>query len=75
MLANSRTKICAENRFQIDGAKERFALEHNVGGDYVPQMAELVPYLMKRTPTCPAGGDYDLGTVDEACLCSIHGGD
>jgi prepilin-type N-terminal cleavage/methylation domain-containing protein len=72
LVAGARQRICLENRFQIDGAKERYALEHNRNGDYVPQMDELVPYLMRRTPVCPAGGEYDLGTVDEECICSVH---
>ena len=72
-----RTTACIANLKQIDGAMTLWAL----GGDKVSTdmvtMADLVPDYLKTTPSCPAGGTYDVvagiqvGTTP-TCTISDH---
>jgi len=69
----SRSRSCQENLSKVDGAKEQYALDQNLGdGQAVPGgMATLVgnTNYIKVTPTCAAGGTYTLNNVgiDPAC--------
>lgn len=71
---------CQNNLRQFDGAKEEWALEHNkTTNDPAPTMDDLRPYLGRGTngtlPTCPFGGEYILGRLDEPTKCSLSGAD
>jgi hypothetical protein len=70
---NSRGRACQENLAKIDGAKEQYALEHNLKTGAKVTMKDLVGTYLKRTPTCPAGGTYTLNAVGENPTCSYEG--
>jgi len=68
-------KSCNENLAKIDGAKEQYALEHNLAADDGTTLddsllveAGNVGYL-KKTPVCPGGGTYTYGTIAETPSC------
>lgn len=66
--------VCINNLRQIDGAKEELALEKKkTKGESIPY-EELHKYIKGGAiPTCPSGGEYFLGSVDEAPRCTIEG--
>ncbi len=62
---------CINNLFQIDGSKDRWALENmKVDGDEVT-MAEIIPYFLKKYAPCPAGGSYVVNPVGQDPICTI----
>jgi len=65
--------VCIANLKQLCGAKATWALEANKATNDVPTDADLFgPAAYIRTkPTCPQGGTYTLGRVDEDPRCSI----
>ena len=67
----SRARACQENLQKIDGAKEQYALDQNVGqGDDVALTDLIGPTLyIKREPECPAGGAYTVGAVGTDPTC------
>lgn len=69
----SRARKCQENLSKIEGAKEQYALEHNVDPSITPLWTDLLraTQYLKRKPVCPNGGTYkinDLNSVPE-CNC------
>ena len=68
----SRARACQENLAKIDGAKEQYALDENLGQGDPVAMADLVgPTLyIKREPECPAGGAYTVDAVGTDPTCS-----
>jgi hypothetical protein len=65
---------CISNLREIDGAKQRWALENRRFAAALPSAADIAPYLEGQTmPTCPAGGAYTLNPVNVAPRCSISG--
>ena len=69
----SRTRACALNRKNIDGAKLRWALENKKALDAIPTDADLFgkSAYIEHKPGCPAGGGYMLNSVEEKCTCSV----
>jgi hypothetical protein len=73
------TNACANNLRWIDMAKKQWALEGHKTTNDVPTEAELLPFLgpkdhpSKVFPTCPSGGTYTIGRMDEPVKCSIGG--
>jgi hypothetical protein len=65
-------RTCISHLRTIDSAKTQWALENNKGADAVPTMADLARY-MKDIPTCPAGGVYTVGSLNELPRCSVKG--
>lgn len=67
----SRARACQENLTKIDGAKEQWALETNAEADAAVGEDDLVgnDLYIKRTPVCPAGGDYTYGNVGTDPTC------
>jgi len=63
----SRGRACQENLSKIDGAKEQYALDNNLGeGDTITGgLATLVgaTNYIKSTPECPAGGTYTVNAI------------
>jgi hypothetical protein len=57
----------------IDAAKQEWALEHDVSTNAAPAWTDVLPFLANRVPTCPRGGTYTLGRIDEDPTCSIGG--
>lgn len=70
----AHARACQHNMKQILGAKERWAMDHNRNGDDKPEIADLMPdYLRKPETKCPAGGSYNIGSLDEIPTCSLGG--
>ncbi|MCC5877852.1 MAG: prepilin-type N-terminal cleavage/methylation domain-containing protein [Candidatus Sumerlaeia bacterium] len=66
----SQLRACQNNLSQIEGAKERWALEtRKVQGDSVVD-SEIDEYL-RGAPSCPGGGEYTYGDIGTFASCSI----
>jgi hypothetical protein len=62
---------CIANLKQLDGAKAQWAYEKRPEATVAPQLSDLAPFLKSGLlPTCPAGGTYTLGAVNEPTRCS-----
>lgn len=73
----SSKNSCIAWLMQIDAAKATWALEHQKTTNDIPTEAELygaVNYL-RDVPTCPQGGRYTIGRLDERPRCSFPGHD
>jgi hypothetical protein len=68
--ATSQQNACINNLRQIDGAKQQWALEKGKKATDVPTREDLLPFL-RQWPTCPAGGTYTIGAVNEQPACSL----
>ena len=67
----TRTKACVNNLKQVFYAKAQWAFELHKGDEQVPVMTDVTPYLQHgATPSCPAGGTYDLLSVAQIPTCS-----
>ena len=62
---------CINNLRQIDGAKEQWALENQKTNGEPVVVAEVNAYIKGGAPTCPEGGTFTYGVVDEMPRCSI----
>ncbi|HEX5220294.1 MAG TPA: DUF4190 domain-containing protein [Verrucomicrobiae bacterium] len=65
---------CINNLRQIDGAKERWALENKKGDDAVPTEAELDAFLQNHKMSqmkCLKKGTYSINSVGELPTCSV----
>ena len=74
--ANAQTNACIANLKQVDGAMTLWALDENKASTDTVTMADLVPNYIKSTPSCPAGGTYDVVagiTVDATPTCTVTG--
>ncbi len=69
--ASAQANACILNLRHIEAAKEAWALEKQKSPQATPTEADLLPYLDEKMPTCPAGGQYMIGRVDEEPVCSI----
>jgi type IV pilus assembly protein PilA len=71
----AQTNGCINNLRVIEGAMDTYALENNQATGYDVGMADLVGAgsYIDETPTCPAGGTYDVPTVGIAPTCTITG--
>lgn len=77
--SQSRMRSCQENLTKIDGAKEQYALERNVGPGTAVSMTDLVEAggtgYIKTTPLEPSGGTYTVAAIgtDPTCSTSFPG--
>jgi prepilin-type N-terminal cleavage/methylation domain-containing protein len=77
----SQTNACINNLRQIDGAKQTWALEHNIQSATTPQDSDIQPYLGRGTggllPSCPADSSasfdtsYSLNNLQTPPTCLI----
>jgi prepilin-type N-terminal cleavage/methylation domain-containing protein len=77
----SQTNACINNLRQIDGAKQTWALEHNIQSATVPQDTDIQPYLGRGSggllPFCPADSSstfdtsYSLNNLQTTPSCLI----
>ncbi|HUS36529.1 MAG TPA: hypothetical protein VM680_14350, partial [Verrucomicrobiae bacterium] len=67
----SQFGACLNNLRQIDAAKEQLAVEKKLDGSAVIEAAAIAPYIKGGFPTCPGGGVYRIGSLQEAPTCSI----
>ena len=68
----ARSRSCQENLQKIDGAKEQYAMDNQLGeGDDAGDLTDLVGanLYIRRMPVCSAGGTYSVNTVgaDPSC--------
>lgn len=72
---NSSTTGCQFTLRELQGAKERWAMDNNRPADATPVMSDLVVpgVYLKSTPQCPAGGTYHIGRLNEPPQCSLGG--
>ncbi len=70
---SAQAHACAINLLQIETAKQSWSVEKQKPPEATPTEDELLPYLNGRMPTCPAGGQYTIGRIDEEPVCSIPG--
>ena len=69
----AQRNACVRNLQQIDGAKERWALEMRKGpGDAIVE-SEINDYIKGGQPECPAGGEYRYGALGTPPSCTIPG--
>ncbi|MFN7137933.1 MAG: type II secretion system protein [Limisphaerales bacterium] len=71
--AIAQQNVCMENLYQLESAKQIYALEKGKSGSDSVDMVELVEVerYMKAVPRCPSGGEYDLKTFAEESECSL----
>jgi prepilin-type N-terminal cleavage/methylation domain-containing protein len=69
----AQANVCIANLKQLEGAKAQWALDTNQASTATPNMTDLVTEYIKKTPGCPAGGTYNMGTVAADPTCSIGG--
>jgi hypothetical protein len=63
---------CINNLQEINLAKERWALEHDKTPNDIPSWEDIRSCFMEPwTNTCPEGGAYTLGRMDQLPKCSI----
>lgn len=84
-LPDRRSRICRDNLTRLDGAKEQWALEHDVDFSLDPErrpeptFADLYAMdgskYLKELPVCPSGGSYRLGVagLDPTCSSGLPG--
>ncbi len=72
---SSRTKTCVANLKQVEAAKEQWAMENKKGATDTPVQADLegANGYIKKWPTCPSGGAYNINDVQTAPVCSVAG--
>lgn len=72
---SARSRSCRANLYQIQGAKERWAMDNNQPGTATPNMTDLVApgVYLKGTPLCPSGGAYEVRPLYEPPRCSVGG--
>ena len=72
---NSIEKACENNRRVIQFAKETWAIENGKMDNAQPTAADLDRYISGGFDSiqCPAGGTYEINSLDEEPYCSVHG--
>ena len=72
----SQENACVNNLRVIEGAKDQYAIENNVGTGATPPLGQLYgdSNFVKKTPNCPAGGNYTIGAVGTDPTCSVYDG-
>lgn len=66
---------CLSNLKMIEGAKDTWALENKKTGTDTPTESDLFGSgaYIREAPTCPQGGIYRVGAVNEKPTCSLGG--
>lgn len=80
-LPDRRSRICRQNLTRLDGAIERWALDHGYGEspekfdlDSMPTYADLYALdgskYLTELPICPSGGSYRIERFPKSPSCS-----
>jgi len=66
---NAQAASCVSNLKQIQTAKEQWMMANGSVPSDLDQIAGNTDKYIKKTPTCPAGGEYTIGAdgVDPTC--------
>src|SRR5688500_10540347 len=67
----AQRNACIRNLREIDGAKERWALETKKAPRTEVVVSEIDSYIKGGAPKCPSGGTYTYGVVDADPTCTI----
>lgn len=75
--ATAQTKTCVANLMQINGAKQRWAIDQSKKGIHVPGKTDLVgaDLYIKEFPICPSGGVYAINAVQTDPTCTLSTSD
>ncbi|MFT5494234.1 MAG: prepilin-type N-terminal cleavage/methylation domain-containing protein [Limisphaerales bacterium] len=75
--ATAQQKTCVANLMQINGAKQRWAIDENKKGTDTPGRTDLVgaDLYLKEFPICPSGGIYVINSVEVDPTCSLSASD
>jgi prepilin-type N-terminal cleavage/methylation domain-containing protein len=71
--SNSFTKTCVQNLWEIEQAKEQYSMAAGLASLSAVDTTEIVPAYIRTWPSCPAGGRYVLGAVDQIPTCTLGG--
>lgn len=72
--AAAQGRACQHNLKQIMGAKERWAMDNNMGATATPIVSDLVPdYIRAPESRCPGSGTYTMGNLGQIPTCSVGG--
>lgn len=68
----ARARACQETLSKIDLGKESYAHENHVPDGAAVGWGDLIgsTLYIKRTPHCPAGGEYRVGVIGQSPTCS-----
>ncbi len=66
----AKTTACVENRWQIERAKQVWAMENSKRPDDEATLDDVHPSQLKTLPTCPRGGNYTIGSLNEPSRCT-----
>ena len=67
-----REKACLNNLRILNDAKQRAGMESSMTtGALTWEM--LKPYFQTYPLKCSAGGEYQIGDINESAICTIHG--
>ena len=69
----AQRNACIRNLQQIDGAKERWALEYRKGRADAIVASEINEYIKGGAPECPAGGEYSYNALGTPPSCTEPG--
>ena len=67
----AQAEACIANLRQIEGATQVWAVDTGAADTVAPSWNNLVPNYIRTQPSCPAGGNYVLATVNNRPTCSI----
>ena len=71
----SQQNACINNLRQMDGAIQQYALENKIAAGSSVSLTAIQPYIKltsaNNLPACPAGGSYNVTTVDANPTCNI----
>ena len=71
----SQQNACINNLCQMDGAIQQYALENKLAAGSSVSLTAIQPYIKltsaNNLPACPAGGSYNVTTVDANPTCNI----
>lgn len=71
--ATARKHACVANLKHLEDLKYNWAAKTKPAASTIPQPFDLAPFLKGNLmPTCPFGGTYTVGAVNEPSRCSLH---
>ena len=69
----SQKNACIKNLQEIEGAKQQWAIEKKLTGSAPSVVSEVNLYIQGGAPSCPGGGTYTYGNINENATCTVLG--
>ncbi|MGB3081717.1 MAG: prepilin-type N-terminal cleavage/methylation domain-containing protein [Candidatus Omnitrophota bacterium] len=69
----AKATACNMNLKIVERVKVLWALREGKFSRDEPTWDDLVPEYLQKTPACPLGGKYDIGSISEKPTCSAEG--